>query len=1112
MALGPTLLVLTPSTGGYYFGALLSGMAREVTAARGRVVVVQTLEPGVRSDALGEAPDFTTPVDWAGVDGVVSITSAAPAAYLAQLREAGMPVVVVSNDLGLEVPIARPDNHGGATAAVEHLIAHGHTRIGFVGNLVQQDLKDRLDAYRATMEAHGLPVDPSHVLHAGDNSELGGEEAARAFLALTHRDDRPTALMVATDRNAIGLMTTLQAAGVQVPHDVALAGFDDIEQAPWTTPGLTTVSQPFDQLGALAARLVLADVAGEHVAPTSHTYPAELVLRGSCGCSPDDHPVAPDGMPERLSSKLRRVLLTGEPAHDARVERRLTAVLADVDRLASERWVSAAEVEALAIDLHGLAPHPEELVQVARTLVEDLSTRSAAARSRIGEALRDLQSAAFLARAEEMERRLEEQFGVDAGLLDTVGADPCDLGWLAGTHVVAAVLALWKDEPDTGPLRIAGVHGTAAVPLEGLVGSTTHAEHFPPRVLVEAADPARRQVCFVVPVRTRTHAWGLLALVAEIDTMSARETYHHWGGLLATALEQTALQEAVHASEERYALAARAANDGLWELDLATEATYLSGRCRDLLGLDPEDEAPAEGWLGLVHPEDYGQVHDMLSTAMSLRGTPVEVECRLRRKDGEYRWVHSRCLGDGPDHLPVQRLVGSLTDIHGRKELEEQLRQGALFDTVTGLPNRRLFLDRLAVAVASSGRRHGVGFAVIFLDLDGFKLINDSLGHLAGDDLLRTVAERLRTGLRAVDTAARFGGDEFAVLLSDPVADEVLVIARRIQESIAQPLVVGGQEVAVSASVGITTSDAGYESAEDVLRDADTAMYHAKGTERGTASVFDPEMHSRASGRLRMRGELRTALADQQFVVHYQPIVSLDGAGVSHLEALVRWEHPYRGLLLPGAFLPDMEDNASMVALGRWLVDEVCRQVAVWRAGHDGPVAVSVNVSHREFWAPDLVETVSDALERHGVPPECLVLEITETVVMSDPTAALSVMGELHDLGVRLHIDDFGTGHSSLNALRTFPVDALKIDGSFIRELTVADRTTDLVEIILHMGRTLGLEVIAECVETPEQAEHLQRLGCDNAQGWLYARALPGEEAGALLGRALQTTAAVAAG
>jgi len=280
-------------------------------------------------------------------------------------------------------------------------------------------------------------------------------------------------------------------------------------------------------------------------------------------------------------------------------------------------------------------------------------------------------------------------------------------------------------------------------------------------------------------------------------------------------------------------------------------------------------------------------------------------------------------------------------------------------------------------------------------------------------------------------------------------------------------------------------------------------MYHAKEAERGTASVFDPVMHLKATGRLRAQSELRTALAEEQFVVHYQPVVALDGTGLAQMEALVRWQHPDRGMLLPAEFLPVMAETGTIVVLGQWLIDTVCAQIARWRCDYDGPVTVAVNLSHREFWSAQLLPTVTEAIARHGVAPECLILEITESVIMSDPDAARQIMADLHAVGIRMHIDDFGTGQSSLHALRAFPVDALKIDQSFIHQIDVDQQTTELVRIIVGMGRTLGLDVVAEGVETPAQADRLRSMGCATAQGWLFAAALPGDEAGRMLGRTL---------
>src|SRR5450830_1889616 len=726
-------------------------------------------------------------------------------------------------------------------------------------------------------------------------------------------------------------------------------------------------------------------------------------------------------------------------------------------------------------------------------------TRQAGAARAIA-TLWELEARGYLHRSRRLDGSVLERDAVAGGLVRASGARTRSLAWLTNTHVRAAVLALWHG-PAGGGLRVEGVHDPGGI-LDVEVGSDTQVRSFPPTALMDAADGAVGEICIVVPVASAEQELGLLAMIGKIDTTSIRETYHHWAEMLCRALEGEALQNAIRHSEERYAFAVQAAHDGLWERDLDSLTTYLSDRCRDLLDVPTGVEVDEADLMAGVHPDDRAALQKALAQAAAHADVPVEVEYRRVRPDGSLCWRLTRALGVAEEGGVVRRLVGSLSDISQRKVLEEQLRQAALFDAVTGLPNRRLFLDRLAWAVEQAQRSDGSRFAVLFLDLDGFKLINDSLGHLMGDELLQIVGERLREDLRSVDTAARFGGDEFALLLTDPVPDDLLVVARRIQDRVSAPVLLGEQEVSITASIGIAASETPYACAEDVLHDADIAMYQAKESERGTACLFDPKMHERALDRLRTRSALTSALDARQFVVHYQPIVDLGGGEVTQFEALVRWDHPERGLLLPKDFLPAMEGNATIIALGHQVIDMVCAQIAAWRADHR-TVTVSINLSHRQFWEPDLVEGIRSTLDRYQVSPECLIIEITESVIMTDPTEARTIMDALHGLGLRLHIDDFGTGHSSLNMLRTFPVDALKIDGSFIRELGVVAETTALVRTIVAIGQALGIDVVAECVETHEQADQLRTMGCTTAQGWLYARALPADDAGDILGTRL---------
>jgi diguanylate cyclase (GGDEF)-like protein len=387
----------------------------------------------------------------------------------------------------------------------------------------------------------------------------------------------------------------------------------------------------------------------------------------------------------------------------------------------------------------------------------------------------------------------------------------------------------------------------------------------------------------------------------------------------------------------------------------------------------------------------------------------------------------------------------------------------------------------------------------VFLDLDRFKAINDSLGHQVGDRLLAAVGERLADAVRGVDTVARFGGDEFAALLHGTGRDDVLVVVERLQRALGAPIVVDEHEFVVSASAGVATSDIGYASAEDVLRDADTAMYHAKSVEPGSVAFFDASMHADALRRLRLTAELHRALADQEFEVHYQPIVGLTDRRADRFEALVRWRHPERGLVPPVEFLPLMTETGLIVRLGHWLIAEVCRQLAEW-----GPAVanVAVNLSDREFWSAGLLDHIRACLDRHGLTADRLTLEITEGVVMHRPEAAQRLMSAMHAAGFELHIDDFGTGYSSLDSLHRFPVDALKVDRSFVSGIGGSNSSEELVRAIFAMGSALGLDVVAEGVESDEQVEFLRRTGCANAQGYLFSKPLPAAEVPGWLERA----------
>ncbi|HUH13537.1 MAG TPA: EAL domain-containing protein, partial [Longimicrobiales bacterium] len=497
----------------------------------------------------------------------------------------------------------------------------------------------------------------------------------------------------------------------------------------------------------------------------------------------------------------------------------------------------------------------------------------------------------------------------------------------------------------------------------------------------------------------------------------------------------------------------------------------------DVLGRPLADFVPSPDVRGLPRRLDGGKgALVMQDRILRLDGSVVEVEA-----------VSIRITYGGQ---PARQVV--LRDISGRRHVDQRLLHDAFHDSLTGLPNRALFHDRLEQAIKHRRRHPGYGFAVLFLDLDRFKVVNDSLGHLKGDQLLVTLAGRLQLCLREGDSVARLGGDEFAVLVADieDLADATRV-ADRILEDLATPTLLDGHEIVVGASIGIALGFTGYDRPEDLLRDADTAMYRAKAAGTGGYEVFDREMHASAVALLRTESDLRRALERGEMRLHYQPIISLESGVLEGFEALLRWEHPERGLTLPAEFIRVAEETGLMLPMGWWALREACLQLRAWREESTpiSPLAVHVNLSGRQLAQPDLARGIADILAETGVAPAELKLEITESVVMRDAVRAAGTLEALKELGVQLCIDDFGTGYSSLSYLNRFPVDVLKVDRSFVSGGSAV--SWNIVRAILTLARDMGKRVIAEGVETPEQLGALRALGAPSAQGYIFSAAVP---------------------
>lgn len=567
--------------------------------------------------------------------------------------------------------------------------------------------------------------------------------------------------------------------------------------------------------------------------------------------------------------------------------------------------------------------------------------------------------------------------------------------------------------------------------------------------------------------------------------------------------ERGRAEEALRESQERYELSIRGAKDGLWDWNLRTQEMFFSPRWKEMLGYEELEIQPKpEDWFNRIHPDDREAVRE--NVAAHLRGaTPhFENEYRMLHKDGSYRWMLSRGLAVRDESGLAHRMAGSQTDISDRKKAEQKLIYDALHDSVTGLFNRSALVERLWLAINRGKRRSDYLFALLYMDLDRFKDVNDSLGHMLGDKLLIAIAKMLQGVLRPTDTVARLGGDEFVVLLDD-IGDirDATRVADRIQQELTTAPLLRDHEVFVSASIGIVLSTSGYNEPVDVLRDADIAMYRAKAHGRSRYEIFDPLMRERIMERLALENELRQAIEHQEFLVYYQPILTISDHRLLGFEALLRWQSPTRGLLTPIHFLEVAENTGLISAIDRWVLKESLLQLRYWDSIFPKivPLTMSVNISGKHVAQIGLVDEIASTLEETGMDASRLNLEITENTVMENISRTNEVLTNIQALGVQLQVDDFGIGYSSLGYLSSFSLNALKIDRSFINSLDLESNNLKIIQAILMMSRGLGMKVIAEGVETQNQFTQLRELGCEFAQGYLIAMPLPKLDATQLL-------------
>ncbi|HEX7104911.1 MAG TPA: EAL domain-containing protein [Acidothermaceae bacterium] len=1109
--------VLSPLAGGFYFGGILGGIAATVAEAGGRVIAIQTLQAGrEHADDIG-GKLFDSTIGAAHIDGYISILNGVDARRLDAIHTAGKPLVLVSNEIpGLSCPIVSPDNHGGTLAAVRHLVEHGHTRIAFAGFLGQPDMRERRAAYEDALRACGIEPDPALQFDTGDTLRTGGERVARQMLELAAP---PTATFAATDFNAIGIMTALTAAGLRLPRDHAVIGFDDTEAADYVTPALSSVRQDFGRVGNQAARLVLRMLAGEPVENGHHVVSTSLNVRQSCGCEPwlatTAEPVDAAALTPRLA--LARDLAGAvAPAGDQFGDH--AAAMAAADRAAgiidhaaeSGDDGGSAELRAALADLYALSPTRACVNAVVAALRRYGAVKATTVPRESAKAASDAVLAALLAiGAANLSRSYQEnayfrtalaaQYDVTMGLLRGRDRDPRTLHWLERTRASHGVLGIW-DDAEKSTLSIVGSFARSGAVPATLRGSELPVEHFPPVALLDHPEPG--EVLYAVPVKTDVSDWGWLVTIGPIESrvFTGRETLNQWAALLTVALDEADASDGVKKLERELRAILETSPDAIARYDAQLRYAYLNATAAQSIGL-PSEEIVGRTDKELRRDASVAAAWEAGLRQVLVSGAATEVEFS-EGAPPDARWYQARMVPQFDDEGAISGVLTSTRDITATKRAELALAHQAVHDSLTGLANRVLFMDRLSQALTRMEREPG-RLAVLFVDLDHFKEINDTLGHEVGDKLLCDVARRLESVSRRVDTVARFGGDEFVMLCDKLAAEEdVRIIAERVVRALSLPYLHEDEELPVSGSVGVVVASDPYAEPESLIRDADSAMYQAK--ERGGSRffLFDPGLRDRATARCELESDLRHAVERAELFLVYQPLFALGDGTITGVEALLRWRHPSHGLLAPGDFMPVAEQRGLIIDIGAWVIDEACRQLAEWSERHDlTDLTMAVNISSRQLADPSIVRTVHDALARHGVRPARLSLEMSETTLIEDAPSVAETLTELAALGVHLALDNFGTGYSALAHLRDFRVDTLKIDRSIVEELGDGGRVGEMIGALTAMAHFLDMSVVGEGIETSKQWAELKNLSCDDGQGFVMAKPMAPSDLLALVQR-----------
>ncbi len=552
------------------------------------------------------------------------------------------------------------------------------------------------------------------------------------------------------------------------------------------------------------------------------------------------------------------------------------------------------------------------------------------------------------------------------------------------------------------------------------------------------------------------------------------------------------ITQALKISQERYALAAKGSNDGIWDWNLLEDQVHYSMRWKSLLGYEEHEiGSTPEEWLNRIHKDDFDTVSYYLNQHLAGKSPFFRCEFRIKNKQDEFIWVSYRAIMETDIDGKPCRMAGSQTDITAQKEFEAKLHTAAYHDSLTGLPNRQFLTEKLKQILNHSLQESSNSFAVMFLDLDRFKLINDSFGHMKGDQLLIKVANLLKERTRPGDFVSRFGGDEFIIVMEN-VDNPDLIISeiQLLHQSLNEPFEIDNKQVYVGVSIGVAVGPDGYQNSDEIIRDADIALYQAKNLGLSHYVIFDPGMRRLAVDSLSIETDLRQALEKNQFVLFYQPIINLESMSLSGFEALIRWQHPVQGLMLPGDFVAIAEHTGLIKGIGIWVLNESLRQLAIWQKT-DPALTMSINIAAQQIYEETLIENIRNGLADHKVSPSKFALEITESSVLEFDESTIKKLHAIKETGVKLYLDDFGTGYSSLNVLHKYPIDVIKIDQTFIREILQDRNKIEIAHTIVQLGSSLGMDVIAEGIENSEALQLLKSFQCPYGQGYYFHKPMP---------------------